>query len=223
MEKLKNLAIFAISGLISLSVFSPRNAQAKSFHDACPDLQACMQAVSALTHDHYIYSDVDVKVGKPQTTDNLELTASNANLLFTTFLHMNYLSRVPVDAQTFRIMRENDAKGAAVPRFQASAIEDAKLPETADMVNLTYTATHPEAVKSMENTIRTFTNMGARIYGDTASGTLMITSNANEIAGLIPMMRKLDVKIEKAKPSETLSSKAHLEKKPSTNATPDPK
>ena len=98
--------------------------------------------MSAFTHEHYIYSDFDAKVGKPQTPDNLELT---------------------------------------------------------------------------------FTNMSARIYGDVASGTLMITLNANEIAGLIPMMRKLDVKIEKAKPTDAIATKAHLEIKPTNNATPDPK
>ena len=168
---------------------------AENFSTQCPDIQTCVKAVSELTGDKYIFDAESIK-GKGNATANLELNRENAVNLFSNLLHMNGYSRVPTgEPDTFRIMRENDAKGTAVPSFTSTLTQPPKLPNNWDIVRLEYKMTHPEGVRHLENVMRTYAPMGARIYGDELNGTILISASALELKGLYPMLQSNDQKV----------------------------
>jgi len=182
---------------VGLSLFSG-SANAAKFNSACSDLSACIKAVSALTGDTYIYNEKDLKGQSFISSQDVELTPENATTLLSTYLKESALTRVPNGNKMYVIYRENDAKGMALPVFYASQTDTPSIPDNWDMVTLKYKASHPESVKHLENIIRTYANMGARIYGVEQSGYLIITDNARNVKNLISFMRENDVKVSPA-------------------------
>jgi hypothetical protein len=173
-------------------------AHAKTFVTACPDLPTCLESVSGLTGDHYMMLDQETKMPKSFATSNVELTKENADFLLTSYLSMGQLARVMTAPKYYTIARLNDAKGMSTPKITGSSTEDGNLPNTDDLITYIYKASHPESVKYSENVIRTYANMGARIYGVEQTGQLIITDLTSNIRALLPILRSLDVAISPA-------------------------
>lgn len=162
---------------------------------------------------------------KVTSSANLELTAENADLLLTSYLRLNQQTRVPAGQKgTYLILRDNEAKGSAVPSFQASMTQDPALPNNWDMVRLEYKMSHPESVKLLENLIRTYVDMGARIFGVEASGILVITTHSLEIKNVLNLIRMNDVKIDPAilKAGKAADERRESARKAENAKTPSP-
>jgi type II secretory pathway component GspD/PulD (secretin) len=208
--KIKTLSgLFVIAAALS---FGPA-AFAKNFNEACPDLKTCLESVSAITGDHYLMLDQELKMPKGFATANVEFTKENADFLLTNYLSMGQLARVPTGPQYYVVARMNDAKGMSTPKFHGNMTEDGNLPNTNDLITYIYQASHPESVKIGENVIRTYANMGARIYGVEHSGQLIITDVTSNIRALLPILRGIDVAVPPAtlKKIEERAKRAHEE------------
>ena len=184
---------------VLVTLFIGTAANAKTFSSACPDIVACIKSVSALTGEQYLIDVSELKLAqKAEILPDVELTAENANLFLTSLLHSAALSRVPNGNKTFLIQRENDAKGGPVPSYHASLTETPQIPDNWDISTLRYKATHPESVKQMENIVRTYQSMGARIYGVEHSGYLIVTDTAKSLKTALTLARENDVAISPA-------------------------
>ena len=194
-------------------LFSVTAVRAENFGAACPDIASCIKVVSKITGEKYIY-DVREIGGKGNATDNIELTKENADNLFSNLLNMNGLTRVPTgEKDTFRIMKVNEAKGSAIPSFEASYDHEPNLPNTWDIVRMEYKMMYPETVRPLENVIRTFANMGARIYGNDINGTLVIADTSMGLKGLYPLLRSNDKKMPEGHAKKKGDTKPNEEKK----------
>ena len=174
--RLTSLA-WLLSGLLFSVTFNGTFAQADPFTDRCPDIQACAKVVGELLGQKYIF-DTEVK-GSVVTGGTVEFTRDNAELLFTNMLHLNGYSRVPMGAPlTYQILKERDARDTNVPSFSADAKRPPQLPNTWDIVNLKYKATHAESVEMIARVLRSFLPATARIIPSDLSGMLIITAAA---------------------------------------------
>jgi hypothetical protein len=173
----------------------PSFVQAKPFAEMCPNINTCIKVVSQLTQETYLSSKENLKC-EYSATDNLELNAENADLLLSGILNQCGLSRVPFGApKMYRIERTNEAKGMNVPSYPCSYDVAPNIPNTWDIVRMEYKMAHPESVKHLENLVRTYANMGARIYGYEADGTLVITETGIALKELYAFIKARDVKI----------------------------
>jgi general secretion pathway protein D len=84
-------------------------------------------------------------------------------------------------------MRQNDAKGKNVRVYSSS-----KAPNTDALVTKIFKIKYISA-KELENVIRTYANMGARIYGFEQTNTLIITDTGSNIDKIAKMIQFLDV------------------------------
>ena len=183
---------FSLS-LVAGLVFTSQCAFAANFAEQCPDVAVCAKAVGELLGQKYIF-DGEVK-GAIKATPNLELTKENAEVLFTNALNMNGFSRVPLAAKnTYQIMKQRDARDAAIP----FAISDAKtaptLPDTWDLYTMTYKASHPETVDQIARLTRSFMPANSRIVSAEWSGELMITDTAPNLKKIYELIKTNDVK-----------------------------
>jgi hypothetical protein len=163
-----------------------------TWKDKCSNLRACVDAYSELTGDQFIY-DKDVN-GTVIISDNLPFVKEDAELIFTNILYQNYLSRVLIKPGVYNILRSNDAKGKALPLITCDQNTPPKLPNTYDLVTLEYKFTNGIMAKGAENVIRTYVDMGARIYGIEYPGILYITDVAKQMPKAYAMLKELDVK-----------------------------
>ena len=189
------------NAILILALFGQSLAQAKDFTKTCVDLKSCVQAVSELTGDQYFFDTKESlqTSGTLQTAKPVEMTAENADYLLSLFLFNNRVNRVPSGPKSYLIMRDNDAKGENLPRYTATFEKDPEdFPVNWFLVTVTYRAKHAESVKYMENIVRTYANMGSRIYGAEQTGTLLITTYAMEMPHLLKIMRDYDVAISPA-------------------------
>ena len=171
-------------------------AHAVSFAERCPDVATCARVVADLLNQKYLF-DADLKgtPGKTLATSNLELTSSNAELLFTTMLHQNGLTRVPLgEAGTFQILRQRDARDSVLPVLEATQERAPRFPAHWDMVTLKYKATHPEVVEQIALTTRVFMPANARIVPSELSGMLLVTASAMDAKKVYDLIRENDRK-----------------------------
>lgn len=176
--------------VILLSIF-PITSFADAFHDKCPDIAACANAVSELLGQKYVF-DKDVK-GSVQATQNIEFSRENAELLFTHMLYTNGYSRVPLN-QTglYQIQKIRDAKDSNLPVLTADARTTPSLPNTWDLYTLKYKATHPEALGEISRMIRNFMPPNTRVVSSDLSGMLLMTAASMELKKLYDMVREND-------------------------------
>jgi general secretion pathway protein D len=153
-----------------------------NFPDA--DIMDIAKTLGRLTGKNFIL-DKDVK-GRVSVISNSPITVADAWRAFLTSLDMNGLAIVPT-GKYLRIMRQNDAKGKNVRLYS-----NAKAPNTDALVTKIFKIKFISA-KELENVIRTYANMGARIYGFEQTNTLIITDTGSNIDKIAKMIQFLDV------------------------------
>jgi type II secretory pathway component GspD/PulD (secretin) len=183
---MKILMILAVSIL-------PSSVLAATWKEKCPNLTGCVETMSQLTNQRYVLAP-DLSEAKMSFSSNFTVANEDAELVFTTLLDQNGLSRLRLKDGTFLILRSNDAKGKDVPLFKGDLKNAPELPDTYDLVTLEYHFANPEMAKPAENVIRTYANMGARIYGADIAGILFITDTARGVRKTYQLLKSLDVK-----------------------------
>ena len=153
-----------------------------NFPDA--DIMDIAKTLGRLTGKNFIL-DKDVK-GRVSVISNSPITVSDAWRAFLTSLDMNGLAIVPT-GKYLRIMRQNDAKGKNVRLYS-----NTRAPNTDALVTKIFKIKFISA-KELENVIRTYANMGARIYGFEQTNTLIITDTGSNIEKIAKMIQFLDV------------------------------
>ena len=148
------------------------------------DVLDIAKILGRLTGKNFIL-DKDAK-GPVSIISNSPVSVSDAWRAFLTTLDMNGLALVPT-GKYLRIMRQNDAKGKNVRLYS-----DGKAPNTDALVTKIFKIKYISA-KELENVIRTYANMGARIYGFEQTNTLIITDTGSNIDKIAKMIRFLDV------------------------------
>lgn len=166
-------------------------SDAPTWKEKCSDLRACIENVSALTGDQYIY-DNDIR-GSTQFTAHLPFEKEGADLYFTNALYRNGLARVPVRPHVYEILRVNDAKGKALPLVTCDQKTEPPLPDTYDLVTMEYKFTHKGVAKDAENVTRTYAEMGARIYGIEVSDKILVTEYSKNLKKIYRLLTSLDV------------------------------
>ena len=131
------------------------------------DIMDLAKTMGRLTGKNFIL-DKEVKGGTVTIISNSPVTVSDAWRAFLTSLDMNNLAIVPT-GKYLRIMRQNDAKGKNVRLYA-----DGHAPNTDALVTKIFKIKYISA-KELENVVRTYANMGARIYGFEQTNTLIIT------------------------------------------------
>ncbi|MGE0616114.1 MAG: hypothetical protein AB7P04_10780 [Bacteriovoracia bacterium] len=170
------------------------SARADSFGEKCGDIPGCARAVGELLKQKYIF-DADVRGGM-KSSGNVELTAENAEVLFTSMLNANGYTRVPVgDGKTYQIQRQRDARDTAIPFVTASREQAPVLPANWDMMTLKYRASHPEVIEQIARVCRSFMPAGARIIpSDLGGGMLLVTDTAMNLRKVYEIIRDHDQK-----------------------------
>jgi general secretion pathway protein D len=153
-----------------------------NFPDA--DVLDIAKTLGRLTGKNFLL-DKDVK-GRVSIISNSPISVSDAWRAFLTTLDMNGLALVPT-GKYLRIMRQNDAKGKNVRLYS-----NTKAPNTDALVTKIFKIKFISA-KELENVIRTYANMGARIYGFEQTNTLIITDTGSNIDKIAKMISFLDV------------------------------
>jgi len=153
-----------------------------NFPDA--DIMDIAKTLGKLTGKNFIL-DKEVK-GRVSIISNSPITVSDAWRAFLTSLDMNGLATVPT-GKYLRIMRQNDAKGKNVRLYS-----NMRAPNTDALVTKIFKIKYISA-KELENVIRTYANMGARIYGFEQTNTLIITDTGSNIEKIAKMIAFLDV------------------------------
>jgi general secretion pathway protein D len=153
-----------------------------NFPDA--DIMDIAKTLGRLTGKNFIL-DKDVK-GRVSIISNSPISVSDAWRAFLTSLDMNGLAIVPT-GKYLRIMRQNDAKGKNVRLYS-----NTRAPNTDALVTKIFKIKYISA-KELENVIRTYANMGARIYGFEQTNTLIITDTGSNIDKIAKMIQFLDV------------------------------
>ena len=153
-----------------------------NFPDA--DIMDIAKTLGRLTGKNFIL-DKEVK-GRVTIISNAPITVSDAWKAFLTTLDINGLAIVP-SGKFLRIMRQNDAKGKNVRLYSST-----RAPNTDALVTKIFKIKYISA-KELENVIRTYANMGARIYGFEQTNTLIITDTGSNIDKIAKMIAFLDV------------------------------
>lgn len=156
-----------------------------NFPDA--DVMDIAKTLGRLTGKNFIL-DKEVSKGSARVSviSNSPITVSDAWRAFLTALDMNGLAIVP-RGKYLSIMRQNDAKGKNVRMYS-----NQKAPNTDALVTKIFKIKYISA-KELENVVRTYANMGARIYGFDQTNTLIITDTGSNIAKIAEMIKFLDV------------------------------
>lgn len=156
-----------------------------NFPDA--DVMDIAKTLGRLTGKNFIL-DKEVAKGQARVSviSNSPITVSDAWRAFLTALDMNGLAIVP-RGKYLSIMRQNDAKGKNVRMYS-----NKNAPNTDALVTKIFKIKYISA-KELENVVRTYANMGARIYGFDQTNTLIITDTGSNIAKIAKMIEFLDV------------------------------
>jgi len=154
------------------------------FNFPSADILDIAKTLGRLTGKNFIL-DKDVK-GTVSIISNAPITVGDAWRAFLTSLDMNQLAIVPT-GKFLRIMRQNDAKGKNVRLYS-----DSKAPNTDALITKIFRIKYISS-KELENVIRTYANMGARIYGHEQTNTLIITDTGSNIDKMAKMIKFLDV------------------------------
>ena len=177
--------------LLILAISSPISALAATWKEKCTDFKACVEAYSVLTGEQYLYDNVTARI---EITGNLPFEKEDSDLIFTNILYQNGLGRVMIKPNVYNIMRMNDPKSRDVPLIKCDQHTAPKLPNTYDLVTLEYHMTNTAVVKESENVIRTYADMGARIYGVETANLILITDVAKNMEKIYHILTSIDVK-----------------------------
>lgn len=180
--------------LLVLLLFLTPWAHAESFLEKCPDIPACAKHVGPLLGQKYVFDD-GIK-GKNNATANLTIHRDNAELLLTNLLYSEGFARIPLGSSgdTFRIVRQRDARDLPLPVATADERMAPRLPELWDLYTLKYKATHADAVEAIARLSRSLMPANARIIPSELSGTILITDAAPNLKKIYALIRENDQK-----------------------------
>ncbi|MBL7715450.1 MAG: hypothetical protein JNL01_08255 [Bdellovibrionales bacterium] len=210
-------AVFAAAMTLALNA---RAADSKLV-EKCKTLPACVEFVSSLTHDQYVLAPG--VAFETAATQNTEINAQNADLLFSMLLDLNGLARVPAgQPKLFKLVKQRDARDAAVPQYEASYDQDAIIPNTHDLATLNYAPKFPnfERLEEMARSLRSFLPANARIVPDAASMKVRMTAAIPDLKRCLKMMREMDRKPTAAEENDWKEQKKRRAEK--SAKCPDP-
>lgn len=183
--------------LTALWLLAASQTLAEDFDQACPTLEACAKAVSALLHQHYLFEPDALAKAKTASTPGLALNPENAELLFTQALHVAGFTRVPTKpAGTFQILTLEKARASAsLPVLRASHQLPARpRPELWDLATLEYQARPGTALAAMSQALP-----GATL--DAPTRTLRVTDTGPGLQAVYERLRALDMPGTAPKPT----------------------
>jgi len=174
----------------------PVLAEKKLFSKLCATIHKCANTVSKITGEKYLM-DLNVK-GRMKATDNIQLTKSNAILLFTKMLNTNGFSRVPTgEKDTFSIERQRTARDLNLPIFKGSKKNRPNFPKNYDLITFQYKVVHPEytqIVGYLARHLRSFMPANGRVIPSELNGVLTLTDTAMNMQKLYQLIIEMDVK-----------------------------
>lgn len=197
------ITFLAVSSFAVVSLLS--QAWAAKFSDDCENVLKCVDNVSKLTGQKYIFAnDID---GKVLSSKNVELNPENAELLFTHMLHLNGLTRVPMGApNTFQILRKREARDTLLPRLMATKDESPSFPDIWDLFELHYQVKNPESIREIARVGRRFLPEASRMMISRPGRKIVVVATAPELRRVYQALREADQKIIKKDTITTTSS-----------------
>lgn len=167
--------------------------------EECTDLGKCVEYVSKLTGKKYMY-DKEFKGGL-QTSSNMQITAENADMLFTSIMEINGYGRVPTGVKdTYKIVALRDIRYESIPMIKVDASTPPSITQNSDYYMMSYQFKNykQNQLRSAANSLRPFMSRYARIIEVKATGTLIIQESAAKLLQDYEMMKANDRELTKA-------------------------
>lgn len=180
------------------------------FANECQDLVKCVEVVSKLTGKKYFY-DAQLR-GDLKASSNFQLTAENADALFSSILNINGYTRVPTTEKgTYKIVASRDVRYETFPVLSADLKTTPQIPATDDYFMLTYQFTHykNDQMRETSNSLRPFMSRYGRVIEIINSGTLTIQETGTKLLQLLDAIRRNDRQLSK----EEIALKKEREKR----------
>lgn len=174
--------------LIALCLLS-FNLQAEE----CSDLKKCVESVSKLTGKKYMY-DKEFKGGL-QSSSNLEITAENAEVLFTSILEINGYGRVPTGVKdTYKIVALRDIRYEAVPMVSSDAQTAPAIPANSDyyLMNYKFTNYSQFQLRNSANSLRPYMSRFGRIIESKGTGVLTVHESGIKMHQIYEILKLQD-------------------------------
>lgn len=181
--------LFSLMLLVSFPVWA----------NECAELTRCIENVSKLTGKKYLYDAKEVKGGL-QSTSNTQITAENADTLFTYILDLNGYARVPTaEKDTFIIISSRDIRYQSMPTINVDAQNSPKIPQNYDYYMMTYKFKHYSQgqLGAAENSLRPFMSRYARTIELKGAGILTIQENASKLIKAYDLIKSFDRELSK--------------------------
>lgn len=159
----------------------------------CAELTKCIETVSKLTGKKYLYSK-DVK-GALQASSNTQITAENADTLFTYILELNDYARVPTaEKDTYMVISARDLRYHSFPTISTDASNPPKIPANNDYYMMIYRFTNYLQGQGREvaNSLRPFMSRYGRIIESQAAGTVTLQENGSKLLMAYEMIKRAD-------------------------------
>lgn len=182
------------------------------FANECSDLAKCVEFVSNLTGKKYMY-DGALK-GEFKASSNFQLTAENADTLFSTILNINGYTRIPTAVKdTYKIIEARDVRYATVPTIQADMKTTPEIAMTEDYVFLAYKFNYYKQGQTREasNSARPFMSRYGRIIE--VGNTVTVQEVANKIPQMLEILRRADREYSKEEIALMEKREVRLERK----------
>ena len=169
------------------------------YANECLDLVKCVESISKLTGKKYLYTANDLK-GGVQTTLNTQITAENADTLFTYILDLNGLTRIPVaESDTYMIVPSRDVRYQLLTSVNVDSKNGPKLANTADYYLMTYQFKYysQNQMRAATNSLRPFMSRYARVVELKLPGILIVQEQASKFSKLYELIKAFDRELSK--------------------------
>ncbi len=166
--------------------------------DTCKKIDDCVDLVSKLTGTKYIYG-TDLKKDDVIFPSPIELTADNADTLFSEGLNMAGYTRIPTPVEkVVKIIPARDIRYTGdLPKYNASKGNLPEIPKHNDYVMLVYKGTLGGMVSHIARNLRPFMSRYGRVIDMENSQMLIISDTAANIRGYLPIITEADVPMTK--------------------------
>jgi type II secretory pathway component GspD/PulD (secretin) len=187
------------------------------FAGDCVEITKCIEQVSKLSGKKYIYDAKEIK-GGVQETSNSQMTAENADTLFTYMLYLNGYARVPtIEKDTYMIINAHDIRYQAFPIINVDSKTAPTVLPNFDyyMMNFKFNHYDHRQMRDAANALRPFMSRYGRTVELTGTGTLAIQENASILARAYEIVKKFDRELtkEEIKKSEQIEAEEREERK----------
>lgn len=166
----------------------------------CSELTKCIETVSKLTGKKYLYDAKEIKGGLAASS-NTQITAENADTLFTYILDLNGYARIPTaEKDTYLVISARDLRYHSFPSINVDANTPPKIPQNYDYYMMTYKFTNylQGQPRDAANSMRPFMSRYGRIIEVKTAGTVAIQENASTLFKAYEMLKAADREITKA-------------------------